>query len=316
MVVYFLTASIVLLIFIGIHSYNYLSGKRLIKNILYQNCLKKKDISVLDKEHNDISITSDIIISLTTIPERINDIELTIKSLLNQSVKPKSINLYIPYRSLRNNKEYVIPEWLHKLKNVKVIRIEKDYGSASKFIPAIESCSSEQYILVVDDDNIYPSNYVRDFSEASSSNPEVVLAASGWRVPKDLIDRSTTLYSNIFKVPPTPVPGTRIKEVYPIDIVQGYSGFLIKPAFFNLEILKDYSNVPEAVFFVDDVWVSAHCKVPKYVFPISRFCFVPFGLQDYFKQSSLAKINNWDRVKDEDRNNSIAIKFLKDKWAH
>ncbi|MEQ9217252.1 MAG: glycosyltransferase family A protein [Cyclobacteriaceae bacterium] len=308
--------SIVLLSFVTISVYNYLSGKRLIKNLIYQKILNQKSLIDLDKRHSSISAKSDIIISLTTIPERINHIQLTIKSLLNQSVQPKAINLYIPYRSLRNNATYVIPDWLSQLKNIQVIRIKKDFGPSSKFIPALESHDSSQKILVLDDDNIYPPNYVRDFDVAAKKHPAVVLAASGWRVPGDLVDRSTTLYRNVFKIPPTPIPGTRVNQLYPIDIVQGYSGFLTQPSFHNINDVKNYSHAPKAAFFVDDVWVSAHCLVNKFVFPISEFCFVPFGMNDFFKGSSLAKINNWDRTKPEDRNNSIAIRFFKGKWLN
>jgi len=78
--------------------------------------------------------------------------------------------------------------------------------------------------------------------------------------------------------------------------------------------LKDYSNVPKAVRFVDDVWVSAHSRVQKYVFPAKRFCFTLFWKEAFFKSTSLAKINNWGRDDYAKRNNSIAIKHFADKW--
>lgn len=300
---------------LGIWGYNFLSGKKLLKDLLHFNALKKKSIAELDKDWSNAKDKSNLIFSLTTIPERIDSIELTIKSLLYQKKLPARIHLNIPYVSFRNKKEYVIPKWLESLKSVNIVRIEEDFGPASKFIPSLKSSSEDQSILVVDDDNIYPPNYVRDFELAESKNPDFILAASGWRVPEDLIDKSTTLWTNIMRVPPVPLPGTRINNLYKTDIIQGYSGYLLKPRFFDLDQVDNYEGVPQKVRFVDDVWVSAQAKVEKYIFPISRFCYVPFFQNDFYKDSSLAKINNYNRVDNRDRNNSIALRHFKDVWS-
>lgn len=310
------TAAIVLVLtFIGISAYNFLSGKSLIKDLIHFYSLKKKSIAALDDRWANANDKSNIIISLTTIPERIDSIELTIKSLLYQKKQSARIHLNIPYVSFRNQKEYVIPEWLKSLKSVNIVRIEEDFGPASKFIPSLKKLGSDQPILVVDDDNIYPPNYVKDFDQAAIKHPEIILAASGWRVPDDLIDKSTTLWSNIKRIPPTPLPGTRIKSLFQTDIIQGYSGYLLRPKFFDLEAIDNYDGVPKKVRFVDDVWVSAQAKVEKYIFPISRFCYVPFFQNDFYKASSLAKINNYNRVDNRDRNNSIALRFFEKKWG-
>ncbi|MEQ9402701.1 MAG: hypothetical protein RIM99_03870 [Cyclobacteriaceae bacterium] len=299
---------------IGIGGYNYLSGKKLIKDLTHFYSLKRKSIKTLDSKWSSAKDRSDIIVSFTTIPERIDSIELTVKSLLHQKRLPKRIHLNIPYTSFRNQKEYEIPEWLEKLASVNIVRLDEDYGPASKFIPSLEFLENDQKILVVDDDNIYPPGYIDEFERAGQKNPDFILAASGWRVPEDLIDKSTTLKSNIFKIPPTPVPGTRISKLYWTDIIQGYSGYLLKPRFFKISELKDYSDTPKQVRFVDDVWISAHAQVPKYIFPMKRFCYTPFFSNDFFKASSLAKINNYDRQDNADRNNSVALRFFKNKW--
>ncbi|MEQ8905493.1 hypothetical protein [Ekhidna sp.] len=308
-------ATILALTFIGISAYNFLSGKSLIKDVIHFYSLKKKSVADLDEDWVKAKIKSDIIISLTTIPERIDSIELTIKSLLYQKKQSARIHLNIPYVSFRNQKEYVIPEWLKSLKSVNIVRIEEDFGPASKFIPSLKKLEPDQPILVVDDDNIYPPNYVKDFDEAGKEHPDIILAASGWRVPDDLIDKSTTLLSNIKRIPPTPLPGTRINHLFRTDIIQGYSGYLLRPKFFDLDAIDNYDGVPQKVRFVDDVWVSAQAKVEKFIFPISRFCYVPFFQNDFYKASSLAKINNYNRVDNRDRNNSIALRFFEKKWG-
>lgn len=299
----------------GIGIYNYLSGKRLIRDLFHFYKLKRSSLSKLDKQWKQSKVKSEIIFSLTTIPERIEYLELTLKSLLMQKRAAKRIHLNIPYRSFRNDLEYVIPSWMTELQSLNIVRMEEDFGPASKFIPSLKSLDADQPILVVDDDNIYPSNYVKDFEKAEKKHPEVILAASGWRVPDDLIDKPTTLWTNIKRVPPVPIPGTRINKLYQTDIIQGYSGYLLKPRFFDLDQIDNYEGVPQKVRFVDDVWVSAKAKVEKYIFPISRFCYVPFFQNDFYKASSLAKINNYDRIDNRDRNNSIALRHFTDVWT-
>lgn len=216
--------------------------------------------------------------------------------------------------SFRDGKEYIIPEWMKNLQSVEIIRTKIDYGPATKFIPTLERVDENQNILVLDDDHVYPKSYVEEFEKNAEKYPDFLLTASGWRVPKDLIDRPTSFISNVLKTPPTPVKGTRIRKLYPTDIVQGYAGYLIKPQFFDLDQLRDYSKAPEIVKYVDDVWLSAHSKVPKFVFPMKRYCYSPMTSRKFFKSTSLSMINNRSKENYEDRHNSIAIKYFKDRW--
>lgn len=311
----FLIAALILFfLVISVGIYNYLSGKRLIRDLLHYLKLNARNLTEWDAYHSAIEKECDIVVSLTTIPERTGDLDLVLKSLLYQSIKPKSINIYIPYYSYRNGLPYSVPDVLNTLDNVQVHRVESDYGPSTKFIPVLESYPESQRILVVDDDNIYPPNYLEQFERASQEQPDMILAGSGWRVPDDLTDRPTTLWTNIFKKPPTPVPGTRISQLYPVDVVQGYSGYLVKSAFIDMDAVKDFSTAPEALRFVDDVWLSAHSLVPKAVFPMQRYCYTPFFKNHIFKSSSLAKINNRNKSGYEYRNNTIGIRYFEDLW--
>jgi hypothetical protein len=235
--------------------------------------------------------------------------------LLAQSRSPQGIIIYIPKYSVREQTAYLIPKELVKLKSLKVVEVSKDWGPATKFIPAILSQAKDQKTLVVDDDNIYPSSMLKDFYDYSLRHVDCILATSGWCVPSDLVDRPTTLWSNIRKIPPTPVTGRRVSGLFKTDIIQGYSGYLIKPDFFDLNAVCDYSGAPEAARFVDDVWISAQSKVEKYILPCRRFCYSVFWKKKLYKGSSLAKINNWGRENYRLRNNSIMIKYFEHRWT-
>lgn len=312
--VIYLILGVIVLLATSLSIYNFLSGNRLIRDVLHYLKVRKVSLETCDQYYSKNENISEIIISLTTIPERIEDLQLVCKSLLVQTLRPKSINLYIPYHSYRNGKEYIIPEYLKNLENITIHRVENDFGPATKSIPAIITCEQDQLILVVDDDNIYPETYVEDLAEASEVVDNKIISVTGWRVPEDLIDKPTTLWSNINMIPPTPVLGTRLKIPYQVDIVQGYSGYLLKPKYFNIDELIDYDSAPVELRFVDDVWISAKSKVAKVVWPVRRKSYTAFFKSGNYKQSSLAKINNWGKEDYSKRNNSIGIRFFQNEW--
>src|SRR6478752_2815369 len=101
-----------------------------------------------------------VIVSLSTVPDRINNLRPTIRSLLNQTRPPDEIVLAIPEFSIREKRPYVVPKYLLRLPRVRILHCVKDWGPATKFIPAVrEELAAGRYsslIMVVDDDRIYP----------------------------------------------------------------------------------------------------------------------------------------------------------------
>jgi hypothetical protein len=84
------------------------------------------------------------IISLTTIPSRINNLEKTIKSLVEQTLKPNRIILNIPINySLRFETSIdplIISKKLNKYINkININYINYDYGPGTKLLGLIKS---------------------------------------------------------------------------------------------------------------------------------------------------------------------------------
>jgi glycosyltransferase involved in cell wall biosynthesis len=116
-----------------------------------------------------------IIASLTTIPSRIDKIQVCLQSLLDQTI-PVKVQINVPYKCVRTNEDYVIPEWLEKM-NVEIFRTE-DYGAITKVAPTFLRCKDE-FIWSVDDDWKYPPNSLETlFKEHDPKNPRI-LAHSG-----------------------------------------------------------------------------------------------------------------------------------------
>jgi hypothetical protein len=292
--------------------YGYIEGVRVWSDLADEFRLKRARIEDLDRAWADNRDRSQAIVSLTTIPSRVHLIGETLKSLMRQTRAPARIVINVPQMSRREGRAYEIPEVLTRLKAVEIHRCD-DWGPATKLIPSVLRYDASQPIIVVDDDRIYPPNLVADLDDASVAHPDRALAFSGWRVPDDLTDRPTTLWRDLKSEPPVPAKATRIKAPLEIDVVQGMSGYLVRPGFFDVKRLTDYSAAPQAAFFVDDVWISGHCLAPKFVIPAERFNYEPKRNARYFKSTSVALINRGDGTP-ESRNNTIVIRHLKDAW--
>lgn len=292
--------------------YNFMQGETLLRDLIDEWRLERIDIRTLDAAWSANRNRSDCIVSLTTLPSRLPYIASTLKSLMRQDRAPAKIRLNAPYFSKREGKAYDMPAWLSDLRSVEIVRCE-DFGPATKLIPSVSALPADQKIVVVDDDRIYPRNMIADFDAAAGRSPDAAFCLGGWVVPHDLIDRQTTIRSSALMLPPAPLHALRLRRPRPIDILQGMAGFLVRPRFFDLGALTDYSRAPPAAFFVDDVWISAHCNAPKYIIPARRAGHVAHRRSKFYRQTSLGRINGGDGDPNN-RNNTILLRHFAGKW--
>lgn len=273
--------------------------------------LNKHSLKYWDQYWKSNSEEVDIVVCLTTIPSRLPYLANTLKSLLAQTKKAKRIRLHLPDFSKREQKTYEIPEELLQLNSLDIVRCE-DFGPATKLLPALKDFKANERLLIVDDDYIYPEDLIKDFDHWSVQYPDLAIASSGWVVPNDLTDRHSTWWELLNQLPPTPLKCSTIKRSCEIDVLRGCSGFLVRPRFFDPVEIFDYSKAPKAAYFVDDIWISAHCKAPKYTFPAKQFCFKPINHHSIFKKTALGSINQ--NGEPETWNNTITIRHFSDRW--
>ena len=295
----------------AIAAHDFLHGQRLIPDLWEEWRTARADLGALDRANQARAERSDVIVSLTTIPSRLPHIEDTLKSLLRQTRPPAEIRLYVPAFSARENRPYEVPERLRQLRSV-AVHACSDVGPATKFIPAVTSLPPDQLVLAVDDDRIYPPNLVADLEVAARARPDAAYGFSGWIAPKDLIDRPTTVLANLLERPPVPIYAQRQRRPRRVDVLQGTGGYLIRPRFFALDRLVDYSAAPAAARSVDDVWMSAHCRVDKFVIPARRSNFQARRRTLIYKRTSLGWANRGRR--NEERKNSIMLRYFADRW--
>ena len=208
------------------------------------------------------NISSDIVISLTTLSERIYLIfSHTVFSIRSVGITQKII-VWIPKYSIREQKE-VLLEDLPDIPMVEYRMIDRDLGPITKLIPSLieHGQNPNQRIICLDDDIIYSRHLIESYEAESRKNPEAALAIIGYDVPTTFNDK------NRFK---TKVYATDIQKRREVDVVTGYGSFMIKPTFFAQHFLTEQR--PKEAYFTDDLCVSGHLAqqdVKKYIFPVS-----------------------------------------------
>ena len=203
-----------------------------------------------------------IIASLSTLPDRIAKLGPTLQSLLNQTRPPDEIVLAVPPFSFRQKKAYVIPPALAAISQLQIVRCDRDWGPATKFIPTIQrelaAGRGRTLVMVVDDDRVYPRDAIETYLHYQEQLPDAALCFRGGEMPRTLDWQDAKL-----------TYGDQIREPRPVAVVTGCGSYLIQPRFFD-EALWDYSNAPAGAFFMDDIWISGCLDrrgVKKYVVP-------------------------------------------------
>jgi len=253
----------------------------------YFQILDRQDINFYDNKYINLpNCSTRTVITLTTIPSRIDKIKPTLISLLDQSMKVDKIYLNIPYFSLKGE-EYIIPEWLTKLHNITINRVEKDYGPATKLLPILNKEKLDNpKIIVVDDDVIYGSRMVENYIKNFNGNPMTIFGADieNGKLKDDL---------------PTYL---RYRGPKRVDVLMGHNSFLVTADMFSSDVF-DYSKAPKECVFVDDIWFSFHLKKKIY------------SLGFNYKNIPISSINEsgislCSTMNSDNKNNEIAIQYF------
>lgn len=293
--------------------YDRLSGRRLVRDSFDKLRLAGRSVSAWDAYWAANPCRSDIVVCLTTVPARIDEIDATLKSLLYQHRAPARIRLHVPRTSKREGVPYLVPAWIERLAAVEVVRCDEDFGPATKLIPALRDLEPSQALLVVDDDKLYAPCLVDDMHRASHARPDIAIGSSGWSVPEDLTHQRVTSWLNLRGKPPARLKASVLRSPVRVDILQGYSGYLVRPAFFDVDqLIEGYAGAPPEAFFVDDVWISGHCNAEKWVLPARRFCFVSWRRVRLHDRTSLGERDA--HTDPAQHPNTVVIRHLRDRW--
>lgn len=116
---------------------------------------------------------SNVIVSLTTFPERIGTVWLTVSTLLNQTVKPWKIILWLAEEQFPEG-EKALPRKLLELKKYGLeIRFCENLYPHKKYYYTMKEYP-EATVITVDDDIFYPENLIELLENISKKYPKAI----------------------------------------------------------------------------------------------------------------------------------------------
>jgi hypothetical protein len=212
-----------------------------------------------------------VVVTFTTIPERIANIDVMIKSILDQTVQPDKIYFCIPEISRRTQSAYVIPDWLNQIKLLEIIKAPQDLGPITKLVPTWlkEKHEENTRIITVDDDYVYSRYLIESLILWSEKFPEAALGLRGVLVPSNCLPSDVMRGSKMLLRDLCTISSSNINALSRVEYFLGYTSVLFRSKFLN-ETILDYSHAPVVAFFEDDLWIGGHlakANIDRFIIP-------------------------------------------------
>ncbi|MDB4589762.1 hypothetical protein OAE15_01465 [Verrucomicrobiales bacterium] len=216
-------------------------------------------------------------ISLTSWSKRLNDLQLTLVTLINQEVRPAAIYVWLTEDDLN-----LIPRVSRRLFEAQGVQFETcvDYRSHKKWLPLILSGHHKPFV-VCDDDIFYPREWF------------------GRLVAEDRMDAYVGCKCHRMSAGESGLPGSYSdweKLIYHQEVpsealfATGCGGVIIHPKRLSERAL-DWTAIQEYALFSDDAWLkAAHLASGIPVFK-TRYCFPCLELPGTDESGLLANHN-------------------------
>lgn len=225
-----------------------------INKILLKPKIEKYDYQgVTDKKRNP-----KVIVSLTSYPKRINDIQYTLFSIFNQSFKPDKIILWLAEEEFPK-KEMDIPRSILNFKKLGLeIKWCENIKSYKKLIPSLKEYPND-IIVTADDDIFYPKDWLKKLYDNYLEYPECII---GQRARKMCFDDNDEIdsYNNWKMIE---------NEEYPsfLNFLTGAGGSLYPPNSLNQQVF-DKELFESLCPTGDDIWFWGMAVINKTKFRI------------------------------------------------
>lgn len=199
---------------------------------------------------------SNIIVSLTSFPARINQAWISIETIFQQNYKPNKVVLVLSEIEFPNKKlPKKIQQQIHR--GLEIIWTNDNIRSYKKLIPTIKRYPHAT-IITIDDDIFYEPWRLEDLVDFSKQYPGCIIGHRGWEI-------STTSEEGL-----RPYEDWKRADLYTnndnVFLTSG-AGTLIPPNVLDREILLDKKLAIKLCPNADDIWlwaVSRLSNVPTY----------------------------------------------------
>jgi len=221
----------------------YGSGKRAIKELVV-----KAKINNLKKGQNEPfrpNKESNLIVSMTSFPARINNVWITVESIFQQDYKPWKVVLVLAESEFPGR---IIPKSLELQvrRGLEIIWTSQNTRSYKKLLPTRKAYPDAK-IITVDDDIIYESWRISGLLAAEKNHPNAIIGYRGWEIYGD--DEELKPYVTW----PSANKKTKENKV----LLTGVGGIFYPPHVLNESILFDIDTALELAPTADDIWFWA-----------------------------------------------------------
>ena len=173
---------------------------------------------------------TNFIISLTTLPPRIEHLGLVLDSLCKQDYENYEVHLNVPTETKFDGKYSEDLSHFDYGDKLKIFYVD-DVGAVTKlYYTLLRSESPEQRIITVDDDFVYNKQMLLEYNEYIHDNPEISDDVFG--------------FAGVYPVLETPTDGNldcigALDEPTRVGIVEGYKSVCYKRSHFNDDFFKN-----------------------------------------------------------------------------
>lgn len=224
---------------------------------------------------------TEIIVSLTTHGRRLYEVYLGIESIMQGSVKPTRIVLWLS----KDLQASPLPQTLlNQIDRGLLIKYTEDIGPYTKLIPALKEYP-DSVIVTIDDDILYPFDTLEMLVSAYRKQPKCIVANRVMDITLDKLGHPTSL--------PTWKELEDKDRISKFNFFEGVGAVLYPPHCFTAEVL-DKSVFSEICPTADDVWFNCMALLSRTsVVPAnhhySRF---PLLINESVQDSALWRINS------------------------
>lgn len=195
------------------------------------------------KKKSGVDEQSQIIISLTTYPARVKSVWKTIASLLQQTMKPYKVVLWLAEEQFPDHN---LPSNLLKLqKRGLEIRYGEDLKPHKKYFYTMQEYT-DYYVITADDDILYPENHIEQLWNGHMKYPGTIICSWSHRITFD--EQGEFVPYNEWTDNNEEEPSYRTLAV-------GCNGILYPPGSLPKETF-DRDSIIENALYTDDLWLK------------------------------------------------------------
>lgn len=196
------------------------------------------------KKDYGLDADSRIVVSLTSYPARISTVWITVASLLQQTMRPYKLILWLAEEQFPRHE---IPDSLKRLtkRGLEIKFCEDDLKPHKKYYYAIQEYP-DYYIITADDDILYPEDHIERLWKGYGKYPDTIICHWSHRIEFDSQGKF---------IPYDDWPDNGEEEPSFATLAVGCNGILYPPGSLPEETF-DKNKIMETALDTDDLWLK------------------------------------------------------------